>query len=289
MKKFYPKHRKLVLMVGIILLFAAIVWAAAELSGQANALAMDAGSNSAEMEVTSLETLKKPEKAAPNCDWKFERELRHKIEANDAKYQEEIKKAKSETSSMGKVSDGIRSSVTKLASEYDSLQTKYADMWMSCGCKTRAKFAKSLGSSRLKSAEVVVSDIDKQKLEEMNKANEEMKVARSEYVKEASSSGEISQADKKEIQAKTLPKVDTMIPMFTGFMNNVMGLLKEVQQSAQQVTSSGSGGIGGMFGAAKALTDGPNLLTKVQTLLTVSQGMLSNAQALQGDAQTLVK
>lgn len=291
MSSLYKKHRKIVLTVSILLLLAAIAWAAAELSGQANAMAMDAGSNSAEMESASLETLKKPknEKAAPNCDWAMERDLRKKIEANDAQYQQTVKKAKAEISSQGKVSDATRSSVTKLASEYTSMQTQYADMWTSCGAKSRAKLAKSLGNARMKSAEVVVSEIDQKKLEEMNKANDEMKAARSEYVAEATANGELSQEDKREIQAKTLPRVDAMIPMFSGLVSNVMGLMKEVQKTAQQVTSAGAGGLGGLLGAAKAVSDGPQLLTKVQSLLTVSQGMLSNVQALQGDAQALTK
>ena len=87
MSSLYKKHRKIVLTVSILLLLAAIAWAAAELSGQANAMAMDAGSNSAEMESASLETLKKPknEKAAPNCDWAMERDLRHAPNHDDLK------------------------------------------------------------------------------------------------------------------------------------------------------------------------------------------------------------
>ena len=62
MKAVYLRHRKLLLVLGLILLAAALVWAAAELSGQANSLAQDAGSNSADMEMVTLNTSNNPQK-----------------------------------------------------------------------------------------------------------------------------------------------------------------------------------------------------------------------------------
>ena len=85
------KKRRFWLILGLLILAAALVWAAAELSGQANGLAQDAGNNSADMEMTTLNTIKKPARtkdaaAPPACDWAKERGIKSSIDANDAQY-----------------------------------------------------------------------------------------------------------------------------------------------------------------------------------------------------------
>ena len=283
MKKNFKKHKKMWVLIGGALFIAAVVWAAAELSGQADAMAQDAGSNSFDLELTTYETLKKP-KSAPDCDWTKDKELREKIDANDTKYKELVEKAKGELKDSGKVSDDTGKGILDLAAEYKSLQDEYSEMWKACKCKTRSNVAKELGNTRVKSAEVVVSNIDEKKLKEMTKAQEKLKKARKEYVKQAQADDEISDADKKDVQANIIPKVNNMIPVFAAFVENVTGLLNEAQQTAQKSTNEG-----GIFGALKAVKEGPKLLKNVKALLTVAKGMLTNVKDLLADAKTLAK
>ena len=288
MPKIIRRHKKALMTIGLILLLAAIVWAAAELSGQANSMAQDAGSNSAELEMITLDTLKKPSKQPPPCDWQKEKQLRHKITENDAKYKELIAKTKSEVKSSGKVSEATQGEVLAQANAYRDLQNQYSSMWESCNCKTRANLAAKLGTTRIKSAAVVVSEIDQEKLDEMNAAQEEMKVARREYAKKAAANDELSEADKKDIQANVIPQISNMTTTMMKFVQEIAGLMNEVQQSAQKMTS-GKSGIGGLFGAAKSMVStGTGLFKKVQTLSTVAQNMTKNVQDTMSDAQTLI-
>ncbi|MBC8433913.1 MAG: hypothetical protein H8D96_18530 [Desulfobacterales bacterium] len=285
MPKIIRRHKKTLMTIGLILLLAAIAWAAAELSGQANSMAQDAGSNSAELEMITLDTLKKPSKQPPPCDWQKEKELRHKIAENDAKYKKLIAKTKSEVKSSGKVTEATQDEVLGQANAYKDLQDQYSSMWSACNCKTRSKLAASLGKTRVKSAAVVVSEIDQGKLDEMNAAQEEMKVARREYAKKAAANDELSEADKKDIQANVIPQISNMMTAMMKFVQEIAGLMNEVQQSAQKMSS---GGAGGLFNAAKSMVStGTGLFKKVQTLSTVANNMSKNVEDTMADAQTL--
>ena len=285
MPKILKKHKKALMVIGIVLLLAAIAWAAAELSGQANSMAQDAGSNSAELEMITLDTLKKPAKQPPPCDWQKEKKLRKSIAANDVKYKKMIAKTKSEVKSSAKVSEATQEEVLGQADAYKGLQDQYSSMWSACNCKTRSKLATSLGKTRVKSAAVVVSEIDQAKLDEMNAAQDEMKAARREYANKAAANDELSAADKKDIQANVIPQTNKMMTTMQKFVQQIMGLMNEVQESAQKMTS---GGASGLLGAAKSMVStGTGLFKKVQTLSTVAQNMSKNTQDMMTDAQTL--
>ena len=280
-------RRKPYLLVIFILLVAAVVWAASELSGQANQKSVEAAEGSAEMEMVSLDTVKPPKKEkAPNCDWQKEKELRHEIKAKDEEYKGLIKTAKAEVGDQGKVSDDTKTKVLDSAKAYSDLQTQYSEMWKSCNCTTRSKLAAKLAASRLKNAEVVVSEIDDAKLEEMQKAQDEVREARREYAEQAKANDELSAEDKKDIQVNVVPQTEKMIADFQTLASSVFSLLQEVQSTATQATS---GGASGLFGAAKKLVGGggPSLLTQVKMLVTVTKNMVTSAQALQADAVTL--
>lgn len=283
----YRSHRKIYLIVGWLILAAAVVWAGSELSGQANAKATEAAESSAEIESVSLDTLKPPKKEkAPNCDWQLEKKLRKEIKANDEGYQKLVGKAKGQVQSSGQVSEETKAEVLESAQAYNQLQTDYSEMWKSCNCKTRSKLAAKLAASRLKNAEVVVSEIDEAKLEEMEKAQAEVKAARREYAEQAQADDELSQEDKRDIQANVVPQTDKMLVKAQTLASSVTSLLKEVQGTA---SSASSGGLGGMLSAAKKLVGGggPTLLTKVKMLVQVTKNLVSGVQDLQTDADLL--
>ncbi|KIX16099.1 hypothetical protein [Dethiosulfatarculus sandiegensis] len=266
-----------------LLLLGGIVWATAELSGQANALAQDSGKNSAEMEELSLAILKKPSgPTPPPCDWQKEKTLRKQIEEKDKKYKELVKTSPEP----GACGEDFKDQVIGLAEEYYKLQKQYAVMWEKCNCKSRAKLAHKLADSRKKSAQVVVSEADSDKLNEMQTAQEELSQARREYAQEAKQSKSLSVEDRKKIQSSVIPKVSSTINQFVAFSANVAALLQEVKKTTEKATS---GGVGGFLSAAKDMASGggTKLLNTTKTLLAVSKSMVGNAKGLMQDAETL--
>jgi hypothetical protein len=111
--------RKMYLIIFAILLIAAVVWAAAELSGQANRKSLEAAEGSAEMEMVSLDTIRPPKKdKAPNCDWQKEKDLRNGIKAKDEEYKELVQAAKTEVGAQAKVSDETKAKILESAQGY---------------------------------------------------------------------------------------------------------------------------------------------------------------------------
>ena len=283
----FRTHRKIYIIVFAILLAAAVAWAASKLSGQANQKSLEAAGGSAEMEMVTLDTLKPPKKAkAPNCNWQKEKKLRHAIKANDKQYQQLVAKAKAEVAGQARVSEKSKTKVMESAQAYCELQNQYADMWQSCKCKTRSNLARKLAASRLKNAEVVVSEIDEEKLEEMEQAQNEVRQARREYAEHAKANDELSAKDKKDIQANVLPQTEKMLSEFKTLASSVMSLLNEIKSTASQATS---GSISGLFSATKKMVGqgGAGLLSQVKMLGSVTKNMISNVKDLQTDARML--
>ncbi|MEW5722164.1 MAG: hypothetical protein AB1896_03595 [Thermodesulfobacteriota bacterium] len=291
MERFLERHKKMLLVLGLLLLAAALVWAAAELSGQANALAQDAGDSSADMEMVSLDTIKpakqtKDTPQPPPCDWAKEKALKQKLNANNAQYKQLRAKAKSELQGTGQVSPGTKSAVMASAKEFKSLSDQYAAMWDACKCKTRANTARKSGNSRLKSAAVLVGgDINEGLLTDMQSAQQEMKAARREYVREATEGGELSDQDMADLSATVVPQAKQVAAQVQQLVNNVTSLLGNLQSSAGDAAKAALSKVatgGGAAGAKEAAAS--ELLKPVKTLLGVSQNMLTNATALVEDA-----
>ena len=135
----------------------------------------------------------------------------------------------------------------------------------------------------------MVSEIDEAKLEEMEKAQAEVRQARREYAQQAKENDELSDEDKKDIQANVIPQADKMLANFQTLASSVFSLLKEIQSTATSAT--GGGGVGGLLSSAKKLVGGggPSLLAQVKMLVTVTKNMVTNAQDLQADATTLTE
>jgi len=285
MRKKIKKNKKFLIILGLVLLVAAIAWAATELSGQANAVAADAGDQSLEMETISMDMIKepKPQKQPPPCDWKLEKNLRKKIEVNNGEYKKVVAQAKNEAQSSGKVSLETGDILLYWATTYKDLQLDYASMWDDCNCSTRANLSRELAETRLRGAEVTMSEIDKEQLDALKKQQEKMRLARREYVEKAQKNGEISARDKKSIQADLIPRTNMLVSQVGELVQKVTGLLQQVQDTAKNATS---GGFMGGFKTMTSLSKG-GLLQQVQALLSLVQNMLTNAQDLSTDAQTL--
>lgn len=279
--------KRIKIAVLVILLVAAVVWAASQLSGQANAAAADAGANSLEMEKISLDmiTEPKPKKNPPSCDWQEEKRLRKQIEENNTLYGDLVSKAKSESSTQEKVTSETSNAIKESATKYASLQENYAKLWDACSCKTRAKLARELAESRLKNADVVGNEINSDKIEAMQAQQEKLNVARQEYVEQAKADEEITPADRKEMAVKLIPRTQMVATNIAKLVQEVMGLMQQAQETATSA-KSGSGMLSTGLKAITSLSQG-NLFMPIKALLSLCKVMASSAQSLLSDLQTL--
>lgn len=289
------RHKKLLIILSLLLLSGALVWAAAKLSGQANALAQDSGIYSAEMEALTIATIRKPvqTKASPGkppaCDWKKEAQLRKGIEQNDAKYKMVVAKAKTEQNQAGAVTAATKAEATRLAAEYKSLCDQYAAMWSACNCVTRASTAKTAGESRIRSANVVANnEIDGDLIKAMGVSLKEMGSARKEYAREAVESAEIAEADKADLRAKAAPAAKNLVNRLEAFSASVRDLILQIRNNPTGGGSSGGGGgRGGPDPVSQMNTATRQLYRNSQTLGGESRGMLSEGQALSQEVDYL--
>jgi hypothetical protein len=257
-----------------LLLLAALAWAAAELSGQANKAAADAGSNSADTEMASLDMVK-PSTKAPNCDWQLEKSLKGQIDQKDKEYVGLVNQAKSEIEKTGKVADATKSKVQKAAAEFKALNDSYADMWSKCNCKTRSKLAREVGATRIKSADVVVSEINSDKIKELEAQQAKMNAARQEYVAEAKT--DLSPADKAAVKASVGPRLQKTGSNLASLAQQITGLMDQVK--GQATKGGGLSALGGM-----ASGGGPSaLLSPLQSLMSMVQSMIGNVKNMTSD------
>jgi hypothetical protein len=283
------RNKKLLMVLGFLLLAAALVWAAVELSGQVNSLAQDSGSRSADMETLTMDSIRKPTKTStspkpPPCDWKKERSIRKSLEANDAKYKQLRAKAQSEMSATGKVNPATRQAVLSTASAYKGLCDQYAAMWDACNCRTRAKTARATGESRVRSAVVVVSEMDSATLNAMREAQKKMREARREYAFGAADAKELSAEDQADIRANLVPRVQTFIQGLTDFLNKIGKFITDAQSGFFGGGSESGGGGGGSEMVDQKTQKAVNQARSVQSTGT---GMLMEAKDLLADVKYL--
>lgn len=297
------RRKKLLITFGLLLLAAAVVWAASELAGQVNSLAQDAGSNSAKLEMVSLQTIKKPQKTkfSPGplpCDWQKEQMIRQAMEANDAQYQTLVDKAKSEMKAMGQVSSATARSLRDSANAFMGQCEIYAQMWTACNCLTRARLTRETGNTRLKSAELVANGMDFNKLADLNDYQEQMRIARREYVQTAVEGDEISDQDREALKTTVLPQAYQVIKLMQDFVRRSEELLKKIQSSSMSAGSNGGGGGGGGghggggggggIGGGSGVREKEKLIQQTTGLLGIGDTMEINSRELQVDILALI-
>ena len=281
------KTKKIVWVITFVLVLAAIAWAVAELTGQANAAAADAGDSSLEMEEITMEMIKepKPKNNPPPCDWQKEKGLRKDIEANNAAYKKMIAKAKSESLSGEKTSAGTAKAIKASAADYKKLQLEYAAMWDACNCKTRSKLAHELAETRIKNADVVAGGVDEEKIAALETQQKKLNDTRHEYAEQANRDGEIAPEDKKAMKAALAPRVQNLMGNVGELMKTVTSLMTNIQQTATKATK---GGAFGAFSAVSSLASGGSgLLGPVKSLMSMVKSMSANTESLDADVQLL--
>lgn len=274
----------------IILAVCTVAWAVAELSGQANKSAADAGMAAADFEMASFETIK-PSQSTPPCDWALEKKLRQEIEKIDADYKKAAAKAQGEAGAAKGVSSATKKSVLDLAKQFKDASDRYAKMWEACKCVSRARLARETGASRLASADMLVSGADSAKAKAVSKQHEKLNKARNEYVKEAVAGNELSEKDKRELKAGLMPRATQLVVDTANLTARVSALLNQAKSEAGKAADIGSGGIGlGSLGKVASVGDNSATLVKsLGGLLSLTQSMSTNAKSLVNDITALTQ
>ena len=274
--------RRILMWLLLLTLFAALVYAGAELMGQANMNCADAGFTGAGMEMASLESIK-PSKAAPAKASESQR-LLNKIKAVDREYQSLVKKARSETVSSGHVSEGTRSAGLACAGRYQQASDAYAAYWEKNGNTKRAVLAREAGLSRVKNAEMTFNDVDSSRISAYNDQQEKLAAARKAYLEEAKT--DVSDADRAAIKSSLQPRLEAMA-------GEVKNLISSLTSLRTQVRGQAGGGIGAIGGCAKqAVTSGASggvggLLSPVTNLLSLAKSMGSNVTGMLSELASL--
>jgi hypothetical protein len=268
-----------------LLLLAAIAIAAADLSGQANKSAADAGSSSADLEMASLETIKPP-KQGPPVDWAAERRIRRQLASQDKAYVPLVDRAKREIDATGAVSGGTGKQILDAAGKYRDTCNVYADVWAKGNCVTRANLARETGASRLASAELIVAGADSAKSDALAEQQAKMNEARNAYAKEAQANDELSEQDKAAIKASVVPRAEKLI---TDTGDLVIRTVSLVDQIRSQMSPEGVvGGLVSCAASGKSVEEGvTSLIYPVTSLLSLAKNLASNAQSLLEDANLL--
>jgi hypothetical protein len=278
-------------ILAILILFAlfAVAWAAANLSGQANRIAADSASISADMEMANLDAIKPSPQA--NCDWGLERNLHQQLANNTNNYSTLVKRAQQETDNAGAVSSGTANQLVNSAAEFKRVSEQYAQMWEKCNAITRAKLAREVAESRVASAKVVAYGADSDNASALNDAQERMNQARSAYIDEAIANNELSAADKSNLQSTLIPKVEGIVKNTTALVQATTSLLDDIRSQASP--SAAIGGLGGCLsrggGQTAASNDASSLLSPVTSLLSLAKGLAGNAGSLLEDLTRLAK
>lgn len=277
------KLRKNLLLALLVLLLAGLVYAGAELMGQANKNAADAGSAGMDMEMASLDTIKQSQTNKVN--WSEERALKKKIDQADSVYRTQAGKAKSDIAASGRVSESTRSAGLAAAERFRQASNAYADFWERNNGKSRARLAREAGLSRVKNADMVFNDVDSAKISAYNDQQDALAKARKEYLKDAKT--DVSDADRAEIRRSLMPRLNRLNGEITSLVSSITNLLSQVKGQA------GGMGMGSLGGCARQAVmtgpvDGPAaLLSPLMGLLNMAKGLGSNVSSLMGDINSL--
>jgi uncharacterized phage infection (PIP) family protein YhgE len=271
----------------LLLLLCAVAWAVAELSGLANKSAADSGMASADLEMSSLETIQKPAKNPPPVDWKKEQQLRKELARLDTEYKSVAAKAQRQASQG--IDDSTRTALLAAAGEFKTTSDQYADVWEKGKCVTRARLAREAGASRMASAELIVAGADSKKIEALSAQQNKLNEARKAYIEEAKANQELSAQDKAALKSNLMPRAQKLVSDTGNLVAQVTDLLNQIRQQA--TPSALVGGISGCVttGGKSAGDSVSQLLSPVTSLLSLVKGLAGNAQSLVSDITSLAE
>jgi hypothetical protein len=262
---------------------AGLLWAGVELLGESNKATADAGSNAADLETASLDTVT-PDAKVKAAGVSKETSLKRKIAQIDNAYKARLNAAKSEIASDGEVREATRSAGLKLARDYKDANNELASWYDGHGNASRADVCRAVGESRIASADMAFNKIDGDKVEASNARQDALNKAMKAYLADARN--DLTDAERASIKASMTPRLQQLSGNVQTLISTVMKLLSQVQSGASPAAVAGC--------AAKtvATSSDPSdvagsLLMPLKSLLSLVKGMASNISGMMSDVNAL--
>jgi hypothetical protein len=277
----FKKTPRIVLWILLMMLMAGVLWAGAELLGESNKAAADAGSNAADTEMASLDSVKPPKaKAAPSR----ERSLAGKVRQADKRYTALLDKAKSEINSQGSVGDVTRDAGLKAANVYKTACDDYARYWDGKNLASRAGVYREAGNSRIASAEMAFNNIDSGKVDAASAAQDKFRDAYKAYLADAKT--DLTDAERAAVKSSLSSRLQQVAGNVQTLVGKVADLLRQVQAGASPTAAVGCAAKSVAAGGSPS-DDAAALLMPLKSLLSLVQGMAGNISGMISDVNTL--
>jgi hypothetical protein len=289
------KNIKSFWIIALLLLLATAGLVADGLEAQANKSAANVGELSADLSMTSMDTIKAPQatasKPAPPVDWAQEKAVKAQLTNQEKSIKSLIAQAKNQQAANGAVAAGLASQLRAAGDTYLKTSQRYSEIWAKGNCVTRARLAEEAGKAEVAAIEVVIGGADGDKISALKSVQSELDKARSAYLKEASAGGELSAADKAELKRNIVPRAQALVRQAAGLVTEVTGLLDQLKSQVGSLTSPDAIA-GGLSSCAGGGGGGPEniatkLLSPITNLLSLVQGLGSSAQSLLSDISSL--
>jgi hypothetical protein len=281
---------------GFVLSLAVIGWAQDAREAQANKSATDAGVSSANNVIVSLDTIKRPRatasKPAPNVNWAQEKTVRSQLASQQKSLEGLAARAKNERAGSGRISQELADQLTTAGDSYLATTQKYSEIWAQGKSATRANLALEAGKAQKAAIDVIIAGADGDKISTLNSVQSELSKARRAYLKEAASTGELSNQDKADLRKNLVPRANQLVQEATGLVNEATTLFDQIKSETQSLTSK-EGIVSGLSSCASGGGGGgpqniaQKLLSPVTNLLSLTRGLASNAQELVSDIGVL--
>lgn len=267
------RMRKILIWLGLLTLFAGLVWATDAMLAMANKQADEAASLGANEELATVQTtMVRPKKVDPAIDWKTIGRYNSQLESLNKEYEALLQKATAEKTA-GQLSEATRNAGLASADKFNKTCEELAAVYNKGNCKTRAKTALATGQSRLKNAEMAFSaTLDSNKISAYNKQKGIMFDDSQETMKDLKADG--NEQDVARLKAGMVPRLQQLSKQTATLAGQIGELLNQVRQTA-------GGDAGAMAGCAKSVisgsADGPGgLISPLMAMLDMVKSMGSN-------------
>jgi hypothetical protein len=275
----FKKARKVTLWVLLSMFVAGLLWAAADLLGESNKQVADAGSNAADMEMASLDSVK-PEAKAKSKGVSREVSLKRTIAQLDKNYQARLNTAKSELAAGGEVREATRNAGLKIAADFKAANDQLASWYDGHGLASRAQVCRSVGESRVASADMAFNKIDSGKIDAYNTKQDALSAAVKAYLADAQN--DLSPEERAQIKSSLGSRLQQLSGNLTQLVSSVMNLLNQVQSGASPMAAAGCAAKQVASGAGASDMAG-SLLSPLTSLLSLVKGMASKVQGMLSD------
>ena len=260
------RHKFLSIGLGL-LLACSVVWAVADLAGQANQTAANAGLQQSKATLLSLKNAK-PTVQKSSINWKKYNDLQNKfnVAADElTKLEDNAQKALAN----GPLSDADKKAGLDAAQKVKTAGEKFAAFQEKSNCITLAKQTRTGIDSLLANADLVFNDIDADKISAASEKNAQFTNAKKDYLADAKTN--LSDADKAEMKSNMIPALQDLGTQVNALTGQIANLLSDVKNQVA------GGGVGGLVSCASnaATSDNPaaTLLTPITSLLDLVKNL----------------